>query len=415
MSDTERASAPDHASGGQARVRPAPSQWGPYLEAALGFRNHWYPALYGAELEEADVSGGLGEPVSNVRSVVMLGERLLLRRIEGRVYSVHDQCLHKGVPFSKKPECYTKGTLSCWYHGFTYDFRTGRLKNIITDPGSPLIGRLALKTYPVEERKGLVFVYIGDGEPTPLADDVPAGFLDDALTVVPDGWSKEVACNWRLGAENGFDPAHAYMHRNSPLVRGFRVPTVLGDTGLGKGHGMEIINPDRKLPGPCGVRLLRGHGQPIWEVEVDAGVRLAARYLPDAPGVMQGMVPEVGIWMPGALRVDPFPAPHIVHFEWYVPVSERTHRYFITWGSMCEDAAAKEAFLDEVKYLWREFVPRYFNNEDMFAREAMDEFYSAENGWSREHLFGPDVVVTAWRRLCSRTHRGIQKRAPRPG
>lgn len=390
-------------------ARQKPTQWEPYIEASLGFRNHWYPAFFGAELGEADTSEGLGEPVSAVRTEIVCGERILFRRIDGRVYAVRDQCLHKGVPFSKMPECYSKHSLTCWYHGFTYDLATGKLSNIITDPDSPLIGRLQLKTYPVEERQGLVFVFIGDIEPTPLEADLPPGFLDEALTVYPRGWSRQVACNWRLGAENGFDPAHAYMHRNSPLVRGFKVPTVLGDAGLGQGRGMEVINSGRAGSGPCGVRLLRGKGRPIWEVEVDRGARLAAQYRPEEPGVMQGMVPEVGIWMPGVLRVDPFPAPHIVHFEWYVPVDERSHRYMITWGSKTATDQEKKAFFDEIRFVWRDFVPQKFNNEDMFAREAMDPFYAEQDGWRRERLFGPDVLVTAWRKLCSNTHRGIQK------
>ena len=79
-----------------------------------------------------------------------------------------------------------------------------------------------------------------------------------------------------MGAENGFDPAHAYMHRNSALIRGFKVPTVLGDADLDEG-GMEIINADRKQPGPTGVKLIRGVGRPIWETEVVRGKPLRAR------------------------------------------------------------------------------------------------------------------------------------------
>ena len=94
--------------------------------------------------------------------------------------------------------------------------------------------------------------------------------------------------------------------------------------------------------------------------------------MPEDAGVMQGMVPEVGIWMPGALRVDPFPAPHLVHFEWYVPVSERCHRYMITWGTVATDDQSEKRFYDEITHLWKDFVPQYFNNEDVFAREAMD-------------------------------------------
>jgi carbazole 1,9a-dioxygenase terminal dioxygenase component len=392
----------------QEQRRSGSTLWDTYLEARFGFRNHWYAAFFGAELAEADSSRGMGEPVANMRSEVILGERILFRRVGGRVYAVQDQCLHKGVPFSKKPECYTPGTLTCWYHGFTYDLETGMLRNVITDPGCPLIGRLHLKTYPVEERQGMVFVFVGDIEPPPLEHDLMPGFLDQDLTVYPNGWSRLVACNWRLGVENGFDPTHAYMHRNSPLVRGFKVPTVLGDAEISQGHGMEIVNAGRAEDGPCGVRLLRGKGRPIWTVEVADGVELSARYLPDEPGAMQGMVPEVGIWMPGALRVDPFPAPHIVHFEWFVPVDERSHRYLMTWGTRAADAREEKAFFDEVTYLWRDFVPQKFNNDDMFAGEAMDEFYLVEDGWHREHLFGPDVVVTAWRKLCSNSNRGVQ-------
>jgi len=35
----------------------ASKPWKPYLEASLGFRNHWYPAMFGAELKEGEVKG----------------------------------------------------------------------------------------------------------------------------------------------------------------------------------------------------------------------------------------------------------------------------------------------------------------------------------------------------------------------
>src|SRR5215467_16374936 len=125
--------------------------WRAYFEASLGFRNHWYPAFFSGQLAEGECRGQ-----------VMLGERILFKRTEGRVYAIEDRCAHRGVPFSVRPECYTKNTISCWYHGFTYDLRDGKLVAIITDPESPLIGRVAMRSYPVEEHKGLIFAYIGD-------------------------------------------------------------------------------------------------------------------------------------------------------------------------------------------------------------------------------------------------------------
>src|SRR5215469_14428734 len=190
--------------------------WRPYFEASLGFRNHWYPAFFTRQLAEGECRGQ-----------VMLGERILFKRIEGRVYAIEDRCAHRGVPFSVRPECYTKNTISCWYHGFTYDVRTGALVAIITDPESPLIGRVTLKAYPVEEHKNLVFIFIGDETPHPLGLDLQPGFLDADLAIFPNGENELVRSNWRLAAENGVDASHIYVHRNSGLVNAARRPLPL--------------------------------------------------------------------------------------------------------------------------------------------------------------------------------------------
>ncbi|MGH7966847.1 MAG: Rieske 2Fe-2S domain-containing protein, partial [Candidatus Binatia bacterium] len=119
--------------------------WRPYLEAKLGFRNHWYPALFGHELEG-------DEP----KAVKLLGEPIILRRVDGRVYALEDRCAHRRVRFSAKIECYTKDTITCWYHGFTYNFTDGKLIEVLTEPGCALVGKMSLKTYPIREVQGVV-------------------------------------------------------------------------------------------------------------------------------------------------------------------------------------------------------------------------------------------------------------------
>src|SRR4051794_15426928 len=113
--------------------------WQPYLDAPLGFRNHWYPALFSHELGEGEVKGE-----------IVLGERVVLKRVDGQVYALEDRCAHRGVKMSARPECYTKNTLTCWYHGFTYNVTNGQLETIITQPTSPM--KVTLQTYPVAER-----------------------------------------------------------------------------------------------------------------------------------------------------------------------------------------------------------------------------------------------------------------------
>ena len=65
--------------------------WRPYVEAKLGFRNHWYPAVFASQVKE-------GEPVE----VELLGESILLNRIDGCVLALRNRCLHRGVKFSKR-------------------------------------------------------------------------------------------------------------------------------------------------------------------------------------------------------------------------------------------------------------------------------------------------------------------------
>lgn len=379
------------------------AKWSRYLDAELGLRNHWYPAFFSADLDEADTSGEYGEPVANVRVETLLGERILFRRVDGEVLAVEDRCLHRGVALSRRPECYTPGTVTCWYHGFTYDLDDGNLRSVISDPDCGLIGKVALRTYPTAEHAGLVFVFIGDEEPPPLMNDLQPALARENFAVYPRGWVKEVRCNWRLAAENGFDPAHAYIHRNSPVVVDYKVPTVLGDTGITRKHGMEVVDSGERR----GVRLLRGAGTPIWEADVADGVKVAARYRPEDEGVLEGMVPEVSVWMPCGLEVDPFPYPGTVHFEWYVPIDRETHRYIITWGRTVANDGERKRFFAEMDDVWSELVPNSFNNDDVMAREAMHDFYDRD-GWQEEQLFGPDIVITSWRSLVARHARGTQ-------
>src|SRR5260370_21209743 len=189
--------------------------WRPYVEAKLGFRNYWYPVLFQGDVEE-------GQPVE----IKLLGESMLINRIDGQLHAIKNRCLHRGVPFSRRLQCLSKGTITCWYHGWTYEWDGGRLCDIITNPTSAQIGKHRLRTYPVREAKGMIFVYVGDADAHDLRLDVPPGFLDADVAI--HGISRVVKSNWRLGAENGFDAGHVYIHKDSVLIRGNDIAMPLG-------------------------------------------------------------------------------------------------------------------------------------------------------------------------------------------
>jgi carbazole 1,9a-dioxygenase terminal dioxygenase component len=361
--------------------------WRPYLEAKLGFRNHWYPALFGHELED-----------DRPKAVKLLGEPIILRRVDGRVYALEDRCAHRRVRFSAKVECYTKDTITCWYHGFTYRFTDGKLVQVLTEPGCALVGKMGIKTYPVQEAQGMVFVFIGDIESPPLQDDLPPGFLDRDLTVT--GIRRDIKGNWRLASENGFDTTHIYIHRDSKVVQDTDAVLPLGFIPQDK-HSMIIADG----PGPKGVidQLARNY-IPVFSSAV-GDVTVSAVMKPTGKMV----APEVSSWLPCVLKLQAFPTPELFVFEWYVPIEEHNHWYFQVLGKRVNSDAEAAAFRGEAHSFWAEVMWRGFNDQDVAAREALEDAYTDGEGWTRERLYRPDTCIIEWRKLASKYNRGIQK------
>jgi carbazole 1,9a-dioxygenase terminal dioxygenase component len=362
-----------------------------YVEAKFGFRNHWYPALLSNEIGEGEVV-----------PIELLGEKIILRRIDGRLFGLRDFCVHRGVQLSKKIECYTKQTITCWYHGFTYRFSDGVLDSILGVGESAAIGNRKIKTYPVEEAKGMVFVFVGDDdfETPPLANDVPPGFLDDELVV--RGLHRIVNANWRIGVENGFDSTHIFIHKDAMLLEDNDLALPLGLVPAGRSSFKRVDAEGA----PKGVYDLFGEGNviPVFEGRIDGEVVLTGR--PEGKTVIPS---SISMWLPGVLCVEPWPDPELTQLEWYVPVDGDRHIYFQAIGRRCKTANEEAAFHRAYERRWETVALRDFNDDDIWAREAMMPFYGDDTGWLREQLFECDGNIIEWRRLASKHNRGIQR------
>ena len=253
------------------RSKRGSGQWDQYIEAELGFRNHWYPALFSRDVSETEVT-----------ALTLLGEDILLKRLDGSVYAVQDRCAHRGFQFSYKPECFSRNTITCGLHGFTYNLRNGELVTIPASPDSALIGKLHLRSYPVEERGGLIFIFVGDDAPAPLGDDLQPGFLDDDMYIVP-AVRQRVKSNWRVAADTGFDPNHIFLHKNSGLLKTQSRPFPFGHRTSSTSARIEAEMVEG--PGPKGmVDGINQITQPVFETEFEcdgeAG-RITAMFQPD--------------------------------------------------------------------------------------------------------------------------------------
>lgn len=379
-----------------------------YLEAKLGLRNHWYPAFFSQELKEGATRGEM-----------IAGERIFFKRAGGVVYGIEDRCAHRGAAFSAKPECFTENTVTCWLHGFTFDVRNGKLVQILTEPGSSAIGKINIQSYPVEEHNGVVFTFIGDmNPPPPLKQDVQPKFWNPGLKFHPLMRHK-IKANWRISAENGYDAAHIYAHRNSAVVTELKIPLPLGTYSPDK-EGVIVHEEEGQAKG---IVKLQGRDVQIWYADIE-GVRItAANVDPDNPPEPVDMF--VGLYMPCGLEVDWFPAPGMIHFEWYVPVDEEHHFYMITQSKYCETEEEERQFHEECEtafgpLVWKEPAgqtaypgdgPTWgFNNFDAFGREQLEHVYAEEDFWNRERLYKPDYIIVRWRMLVNKHMRGIQKR-----
>jgi phenylpropionate dioxygenase-like ring-hydroxylating dioxygenase large terminal subunit len=358
------------------------STWPAYERAGLGFRGYWYPAVWSSQVG------------SKPTAVTLCGERLTLIRDKGEVYALSDRCPHRGVPLSLGSQQFP-GTLSCAYHGWTFDLPSGVLSAVITDgPDSPICGKVSVQTYSVEERLGIVWIYIGDGEqPHSIDEQLPEELRDNAF--VMGGRFETRGGNWRFAAENGYDEGHAkYLHRTS-FWRMFKtMPTWNITRIIPRGRWIyrvqDEVHWDGDYPGlgkwtnyrwwktkpPKEVFNLGNVGKPR---KVDPVI--AAQQVPGF----------VSLSLPGVLRVA---YPGFIHYEFYAPIDQDSHRYV---GVMVNFRQGARALPFYVKYLTaiRWLFHGQFSGQDAWMVDV--------TAAPPERLYRPDSSLVAWRKLCEDT------------
>ena len=127
---------------------------GPDAPAGALLRRYWQPAALVDEL-----SGN--RPVKPVK---LMGENLVIFRDErGRYGLIGRACPHRGTDLAYGR--LEDGGLRCAFHGWLFDV-TGRCLQAPAEPdGSNLCANIRQKAYPVVERSGILFAYLGPGEP----------------------------------------------------------------------------------------------------------------------------------------------------------------------------------------------------------------------------------------------------------
>ncbi|MGD1885296.1 MAG: Rieske 2Fe-2S domain-containing protein [Paracoccaceae bacterium] len=166
-------------------------------------RNNWYVAGWSAEF------------VNAVQPIEIVGIPLVFFRDSGgTLHALEDRCPHRLLPLSKGK--LIDDAIQCGYHGMTFD-GSGTCVRVPGQTNTPKSANVP--AFPVEERHGIVWVWMGD----PAAAD-PATIFD-IPELSQEGWHLHhgghlhINAHYLNVAENLVDPAHvSFVH-----------PTTLGN------------------------------------------------------------------------------------------------------------------------------------------------------------------------------------------
>jgi 5,5'-dehydrodivanillate O-demethylase oxygenase subunit len=174
---------------------------GPGTAAGETLRKYWLPVGFSHEIHS-----------DAPKLVRWLGEDLLLFRDQfGRIGLTEPSCPHRGA--SLDYGWIEAGGIRCCYHGWVFDVNGRCLEQPGEPPDSVLKDKIKLKAYPVRELGGMIWAYMGTGEPPELPN---YHFLmrDDGERDL-SGYVRE--CNYMQQLENALDPVHATILHGRPV------------------------------------------------------------------------------------------------------------------------------------------------------------------------------------------------------
>lgn len=189
---------------------------GPDTPMGVLLRRFWLPALFSSELPAPDC------PPVRVR---LLGENLVaFRDTDGRVGILEELCPHRGASmyFGRNEEC----GLRCVYHGWKFDV-DGNCVDMPNEPAeSNFKNKVHLTSYPVRERAGAIWIYMGPKELVTGPPELEWARVPESHVVI----SKYIGeCNYMQALEGDIDSAHvSFLHRqladfqSAPTTNGSR-------------------------------------------------------------------------------------------------------------------------------------------------------------------------------------------------
>ncbi|XDA98261.1 aromatic ring-hydroxylating dioxygenase subunit alpha [Sulfitobacter sp. LCG007] len=373
---------------------------GPGTDAGAVMRRYWQPAALTEELAG-------NRPVVPVR---LLGEDLVLfRDSSGELGLIGRACPHRGSDL-----CYGRledDGLRCPFHGWHFD-RTGQCVEQPAEPeGSRMHENIRTTAYPVIEKNGIVFAYMGPGEPPPFPNFDCFRAPDSHVFAFKGLWE----CNWLQALEVGIDPAHAsFLHR------------FLQDEDPAEAYGKQFRDAVKSAGAEIPMtRLLREYPRPEINVEeTDYGLRIIAlRHLDDG----RTHVRITNQIFPEAISIPM--SREMIITQWHVPVDDENcywYSMFTSFGKPVDKEVMRAQRLEEHRLPDYAPLRNKRNNYGYDPEEQTRETYTGmgldinvHDQWAvespgaifdrtKEHLGKSDVAIIAYRRMLRAAIAGLK-------
>ena len=184
---------------------------GPGTPMGNFLRTFWHPVAVARELAD-----GSATPIR------IMGEDLTLYRgTSGRPYIVAHRCPHRSTVLHVG--WIEDDTIRCRYHGWRFD-GTGQCVEMPAEDAS-FPPKVKILNYPARDYAGLVFAYMGDGEPPlfPRKAELERdyGVAWSSMQIWP--------CSWFQRIENSMDAVHvSFVHQETKFgeALSYKVPTL---------------------------------------------------------------------------------------------------------------------------------------------------------------------------------------------
>ncbi len=344
------------------------TETGPGTPCGEMLRRYWHPVAISAELTS--------ERPQEVR--IMSEDLVLFRDKKGKAGLLHSRCNHRGTSlyFGRVED---RG-LRCCYHGWLFDTQGNCLDQPCEVDGGRNKQNFRQPWYPIVERYGLIFAYMGPAAKKPILPryDILEGAEDYEVHI--GGWGsandhsiKCVPHNYFNMIDNMMDPFHVFILHSTMT-------------------GIQFAPEFAKMP-------------KIAFSATDTGLaHTSSRRLDD------GRIYEriVTVPFPNALSVPPITlnAGPATSLTWIVPIDD-THYIHVLCAKKQDKPEYPNVIDRNINKSWGQMTPQerrdYPRDYEALAGQGVFSLHS------EEHLAGSDQGVVMQRRLFQRQIEIVQK------